>query len=54
MQEIIIDEEFRFLLPALDEETFSCLKKIFLNMGAYCTSKTLENTSVFKGFIASH
>ena len=33
MQEIIIDEEFRFLLPALDEETFRLLEENILEHG---------------------
>ena len=33
MQEIIIDEEFRFLLPVLDEETFRLLEENILEHG---------------------
>jgi hypothetical protein len=30
MQEIVIDDEFRFLLPMLDEETFRLLEESLL------------------------
>ena len=33
MQEIIIDKEFQFLLPALDEKTFSDLETMILKHG---------------------
>jgi len=29
MQDIIIDEEFRFLLPALDDDTFARLEELY-------------------------
>ena len=33
MQEIILDEQFRFLLPELDEETYGMLEESILEFG---------------------
>jgi hypothetical protein len=36
MQEIIIDEEFKALLPALDPQTYALLEESMLENGCTC------------------